>query len=296
MNRRSAMTGDIKIYVNTWIFGGVPLADVIRRAAAIGFDGIELVGEPTVFNATDVKKLVGDAGLEVISICGMYPGPEQGDMRLLSHPESRERQRAVDYVKACVDIARGIGARSVLVVPSLVGQPGPLVGKSADLDAAIEPLQRAAEYAGSQGILLTIEPINRDEVGLVNSLADAIGLAKRVDHPACRVMGDTVHMQIEEGDGIPNAIRRAGSYWYQHTHAADNTREAPGMGTMPWREILRALYDIGYEGGVSLEPLPKWASPYDARGGQIPAEKLDAELRRGLDYLRVMRDLAGAHV
>ena len=52
-------------------------------------------------------------------------------------------------------------------------------------------------------------------------------------------MGDTFHMQIEEGDGIPNAIRRAGNYWLQHLHAADNTREAPGMGTMPWREILR---------------------------------------------------------
>lgn len=286
------MSGDLKFYVNTWIFGNVPLAKVIRRVAAIGFDGIELVGEPSVFNATEVKKLVEDAGLGVISVCGMYPGPEQGDMRLFSHPESQERQRAIDYVKACVDLAKRIGGRSVLIVPSLVGQPKPLVSKSADLDVAVEPLHRAAEYADSLEILLTIEPINRYEVGLVHSLADAIGLAKRVDHPACRVMGDTFHMQIEEGDGIPNAIRRAGGYWYQHTHAADNTREAPGMGTMPWREILCALYDIDYKGGVSLEPLPKGASPYDARDGQIPAEKLDTELRKGLHYLRVMCDFA----
>lgn len=103
-------------------------------------------------------------------------------------------------------------------------------------------------------------------------------------------------VQIEEGDGIPNAIRRAGRHWLQHMHAADNTREAPGLGTMPWREILRALDDIDYEGGLSLEPLPKGASPYDARGGYIPADKLDAELRTGLSHLRQAQELIAAYV
>jgi sugar phosphate isomerase/epimerase len=217
-------------------------------------------------------------------------------LRLLSHPDPRERAKAVGYVKACVDLAKGVGARSVLVVPSLVGQPQPLVSRNADLDAAVEPLRQAAEYAGSLGILLTIEPINRYEVGLVNSVADALALAKRVNHAACRVMGDTFHMQIEEGDSIPNAIRRAGHYWFQHLHAADNTREAPGLGTMPWREILRALHDIEYEGGISLEPLPRGKAPYDARGGNIPADKLDAELRLGLTHLREMQKAIRGYV
>jgi len=285
------MQRDITFYVNNWIFGSTPLAEVICRAAAIGFDGIELVGEPTEYNINEVNKIVGDAGICVQSICGMHPGPEPGDLRLFSHPDAQERQKAVDYVKACVDLAKGVGARSVLIVPSLVGQPKPFVSRQADLDAAVDPMHEAAQYAGAQGILLTIEPINRYEVGLVYSVADAIALAERVDHDACRVMGDTFHMQIEEGDGIPNAIRRAGHYWFQHLHVADNTREAPGMGTMDWRNILRALHDIEYEGGVSLEPLPRGASPYDARKGHIPADKLDAELRTGLEYLREMQQL-----
>jgi sugar phosphate isomerase/epimerase len=236
--------------------------------------------------AAEARRILGDVGLRALSICGMHPGPESGDLRLLSHPNARERERAVDYVKAYVDLAAGVGARSVLVVPSLVGQPQTLVSREADLSAAVEPLRRAAEYAGAQGILLTIEPINRCEVGLVYSVAEAIALAQRVDHPACRAMGDTFHMQIEEADGIPNAIRCAGHDWFQHLHAADNTRQAPGIGTMPWKEIFRALYDINYEGVVSLEPLPRGASPYDARGGNILAEKLDAELSTGLNHLR----------
>ncbi len=266
----------------------------MSRAASIGFHGIELVGEPAIYNGNSVNELVKDAGLTVQSICGMHPGPAPNDLRLFSHPDSGEREKAVDYAKACVDLAAAVGARSVLIVPSLVGKPVPLVSKEVDLDTAIEPMRRAAEYAGQANILLTIEPINRYEVGLVNSVEDAIDLAKRIDHPACRVMGDTFHMQIEEADGIPNAVRRAGHYWFQHLHVADNTRQAPGIGTMHWKEIVRALHDIDFEGGISLEPLPKGKAPYDAREGNIPAATLDAELAIGLDHLLEMKRLLAA--
>src|SRR5512136_2657139 len=193
----------LKFFVNNWIFGSVSLEETVRRVAAIGFDGIELVGEPQIYKPSEVNKLVKDAGITVQSICGMHPGPERDDLRLFSHPDAKERQKAVDYVKSCVDLAKAVGARSVLIVPSLVGQPATFVSREADLAEAVEPIRRAAEYAGSIGILLTIEPINRYEVGLINSVSEAIALAKRVDHPACRAMGDTFHMQIEEGDGIP---------------------------------------------------------------------------------------------
>ena len=133
---------------------------------------------------------------------------------------------------------------------------------------------------------MTIEPINRYEVGLINSLEDALKMAETINNPYVRIMGDTFHMQIEEGDGIANAIRRVGSQWLRHMHAADNTREAPGKGTMEWKEILRALHDIDYEGGVSLEPLPKGAQPYDARKGSIPKGLLDNGLKFGIEYLR----------
>lgn len=285
-----------QISVNNWIFGAAPLEQVVKRVATIGFDGIELVGEPSIYKPAHVKELVEGFGLKVFSICGMHPGPDPHDLRLLSHPDKKERQKGVDYVKACVDLAKALGARSVLAIPNLVGQPRTFVSRQADLDACVEPFRQAAEYAGSQDILLTIEPINRYEVSLIFSVADAMELAKRIDHPACRIMGDTFHMQIEEGDGIPNAIRRAGNYWFQHLHVADNTREAPGMGTLPWREILRALNDIDYQGVISMEPLPKGSSPYDARDGHIPAEKLDSELRLGLTYLRDMHKLIAPYL
>lgn len=278
--------GRLTFHVNNWIFGNASLNEVAKRASAIGFDGIELVGEPSLYKPEETALLLGDSGLVVQSICGMHPGPEADDLRCLSHPDPHERARAIDYVKSCVDLASGVGARSVLVVPSLVGQPAVLTTKEEDISRAIDSLAKAAPYAEEAGVLLTIEPINRYEVGLVNSVSDAIFMAKAVANPSVRVMGDTFHMQLEEPDGIPGAILRAGKYWFQHLHVADNTREAPGMGTMPWREVLRALIAISYEGGMSLEPLPRGKAPYDARGGTIPKDKLDADLKFGLNYLK----------
>jgi len=280
------MKKEIKFFVNTWIFGNVPLREVVQRAASLGYDGIELVGEPKIYKAEEVHTLIEGEGMSVVSICGMYPGPEKDDLRALSHYEKKEREKGIDYVKQCIDLALEIGAQSVLVVPSLVGRPQYFSSKKEDMKWAIESLQKVGEYAKDKKIVLTIEPINRYEVGLVNSINDALEMAKKINNPFVKIMGDTFHMQIEEGDGIPNAIRRAGGKWLKHLHAADNTREAPGKGTMNWREIIRALYDIEYQGGISLEPLPRGASPYDARKGIIPKEKLDADLRYGLNYLK----------
>ncbi|MFH2069529.1 MAG: sugar phosphate isomerase/epimerase family protein [Candidatus Omnitrophota bacterium] len=280
------MDKKIGFFVNNWIFGSTALKEVIARISKIGYDGIELVGEPEEYDLKEVNLMCRNHGIRIASICGMHPGPKKGDLRALCHPETAERKKAVDYVKRCVDMAKTLGTRSVLVVPSLVGEPAFFVNRKEDLNRAAESLAQAGKYAEKMKIMLMIEPINRYEVGLVNSLEEAVLMAGEINNPCVRVMGDTFHMQIEEGDGIPNAIRRAGNYWFNHLHCADNTRQAPGKGTMDWKEIIRALYDIDYRGVMSLEPLPKGASPYDARKGNIPKEKMDAELSFALKHLR----------
>jgi len=281
----------LRFYVNTWIFGRCPIEQVLDRVAALGYDGVELAGEPNELPAEKVSPMLRDRGLAVASICGLFPGPEPGDIRYLGHSDPKERRNAVDYVRACIDMARALGSAGVVVAPAQVGNPSYYASsKEEDWKHAVESLNKAGEYAQANQVYLTIEPINRYEVGLVNSLDDALQMARQAASPYVRVMADTFHMQIEEPDGIPNAIRRAGD-WLRHFHAADNTRDVPGMGTMPWKDILRALHDIGYVGGVSLEPLPRGASPYDARDGVIPAETLDRALGKGLTFLRMIDDL-----
>ena len=55
-----------------------------------------------------------------------------------------------------------------------------------------------AQYAGDHGVVLGIEPLNRFETSFINLAAQAIEVVDRVDHPSCRIMLDTFHMNIEE--------------------------------------------------------------------------------------------------
>jgi len=50
-------------------------------------------------------------------------------------------------------------------------------------------------------------------------------------------------MHIEERNDIPDAIIRTSKWRLQHLHVVDKTGQVPGLGTINWKEVIRALYD-----------------------------------------------------
>jgi sugar phosphate isomerase/epimerase len=96
-----------------------------------------------------------------------------------------------------------------------------------------------------------LEPLNRYEDYLVNTLADAVSIVEEVGSPGVSVIADTFHMSIEETD-IAAAIRSAGAH-IQHVQLGDSDRLEPGHGHYDWPETLAALGDIGYEGWLAME-------------------------------------------
>jgi D-psicose/D-tagatose/L-ribulose 3-epimerase len=72
-----------------------------------------------------------------------------------------------------------------------------------------------------------------------------------VSSPACQLMLDTFHMNIEE-TSIGDAIRAAGPR-LRHVHACGNDRGAPGSDHFPWKDVAQALRDINYAGPVVIE-------------------------------------------
>lgn len=72
------------------------------------------------------------------------------------------------------------------------------------------------------------------------------------DSPACRILLDTFHMNIEE-DSFGDAIRKAGKY-LSALHLGEPNQKPPGMRRMTRKEIRQALDDIGFEGPLVMEP------------------------------------------
>jgi len=279
--------------ISNWIYGQEPLRLTFERLKRYGYDGIELKGEPQEYHPPEVDELCREFDLEILSIAGIYPWPT--DARDLANPNLRVRERAVNYLKECVDFASAVGAPLVIVVPSAVAKTSPVghfeseedwgAAAEREWNYAVESVRAAAAYAEQKGILLAVEPINRYETFLVNNVDQGLRFVSEVESRAVRLHLDTFHMNIEEKDPA-EAIRKAGELLV-NVHIADSNRQAVGYGHTDFGAIMKALGDIGYERALALEPLPPVPDPYVAARlkryehlRDVYAEECIARLRR----------------
>ena len=155
-----------------------------------------------------------------------------------------------------------------------------------DMLVLVAALRELAEYAAARDVVLCIEPLNRFETSFLNLAAQGVDLIDRVDHPHCRLMLDTFHMNIEERS-LGDAIRAVGKRLY-HFHACENDRGAPGSGHIPWDDVALALREIDYAGPVVIESFTSKVKSI-ARAAAIwrtLANSQDDLARDGLAFLR----------
>jgi D-psicose/D-tagatose/L-ribulose 3-epimerase len=164
--------------------------------------------------------------------------------------------------------------------------------RARDVDLLVKNLSTLAKYAGDKGVVLGIEPLNRFETSFINIADQVIEVIDRVNHPSCKVMLDSFHMNIEE-KSLGTAIRKVGLSRLAHFHACENDRGAPGSGNVTWHEVAQALKDIGYNGPVVIESFTDKVKSI-ARAAAIwrPFEaSQDALAQNGLAFLKPL--LAG---
>ena len=239
--------------VNTWVWTSplttAELEQFAPRVAAMGFDWIEVPLE-------NISDLDHKRGAEIIRAQGLGVSAcaAMGPDRDLIHPDPAIRENGMKYLHQAIDATKLLGATN-LVGPmySAVGrtwQQAP-EERARDLDLLVKYLSELAQYAGDRGVVLCLEPLNRFETSFINLASQAIEVVDRVNHPACQIMLDTFHMNIEE-KSAGAAIRAAGKR-LKHLHACENDRGAPGSGNVTWDEIAQALKDIAYDGPVVIE-------------------------------------------
>jgi sugar phosphate isomerase/epimerase len=262
------------------VYYGERVDKSIQRVAKSGYDAIELIGEPTQYNAAEVKQLCDDAGIGVSSICSIFTGQQ----RDLVHPDARMRQATVQYCRDVADLAAGVGAPVFIVAPSPVGKMAPLADPKQEWQWAVEGIRQAADYAQTKGVKICIEAWNRYETYFINRIDQALALMREVDRPNVGVMGDTFHMNIED-DSIPDTIRRAGGHLL-HIHFADSNRAAPSRGHTDFKPILQALREIDYQGHITFELLPASADPFGTMKSGGGREFFDDYTKLAIDTIK----------
>jgi D-psicose/D-tagatose/L-ribulose 3-epimerase len=239
--------------VNTWVWTSPlttkELENLAPKVAGMGFDWIEIPLEGLGdLEPGRGRAIVRDYGLGVSTCAAM--GPD----RDLVHPDPAIQQNGMAYIRGCIDITGRLGATNLVgPIYSAVGRTWQATPdeRARDIDLLVKNLGALARYAGDHGVVICIEPLNRFETSLINLATQAIEVVDRVDHPSCRIMLDTFHMNVEE-KSLGNAIRAAGPRLH-HVHACENDRGAPGSGNVTWPDVKQGLADIGYDGPVVIE-------------------------------------------
>ncbi|MGM0930170.1 MAG: sugar phosphate isomerase/epimerase family protein [Actinomycetota bacterium] len=244
---------DRLIGVNTWVWQS-PLTDAVlpqllAKIAGMGFDAVELPLEnPGDFTAGTARDALAATGLEPYLVGAMAPGRE------LVLADAGSVQATQDYLAACIDLARDLGAPAVC--GPFYSSTGRVWRMGADdrneayrqLRANLAPLAARAEAAG---VVLGIEPLNRYETSLINTVEQALEALEPLLGHGVGLALDSYHLNIEERSSSA-AIRAAGEHLV-HVQVCGNDRGAPGGDQTDWPALVAALDDVGYAGPLNIE-------------------------------------------
>ncbi|MER6757872.1 sugar phosphate isomerase/epimerase family protein [Micromonospora echinofusca] len=241
----------MRIGINTWAWAAPltdeALAELAPRIRAWGFDAVELtVQAPGDWDPDRAADLLAGLGLAPAVCAGLLPEHD-----LLADDEEVVR-RTEEFVRQCVRAAGRVGA--AVVAGPLYAPAGRRWLLDADARRAtvarlVERLRPLADEAAGQGVTIALEPLNRFETSLLNTVDQALEVV--ADLPGLGLALDTFHLNIEERD-LPAAIRLAGDR-LAHVQVCGNDRGVPGGDHLDWRGMFDALTGTGYTGQVNIE-------------------------------------------
>lgn len=171
-----------------------------------------------------------------------------GDLRIVGPEMDEERIRR--YVDLVAKALHSVGAQ-IAVLGSGRSRNVPDDWERSRAEAQILwTLDRIADAFAGTGVTLAIEPLNRKESNIINSVAEGVEYARQINRAPIRVLADFYHMD-EESEPLDTLV--ANRDWLAHIHVADTGRYAPGTGSYPYAEFVGQLRQAGYTGLVSVE-------------------------------------------
>jgi D-psicose/D-tagatose/L-ribulose 3-epimerase len=231
-----------------------PLTDdsldrLARKAAGMGFEAIELpVEAPGDWDPERASGLLAELSLTPYIVGAMGAGRD-----LVSATDDAVTTTQ-QYLSHCVDVAKVLGA-SVVAGPFYAQTGRTWRMDRGERSAAIAELRRnlapVVETALAAGVTLAIEPLNRYETSLINTVEQALDALEPLLGPGLGLALDSYHLNIEEKSPFA-AIRLAGEH-LAHVQVCGNDRGAVGDDHTNWPEFLNALDDAGYTGPLNLE-------------------------------------------
>ncbi len=228
-------------------FGVCAGLDAAAQAAALGFDYVEppVSGTAALSDAEFEEKLasVKAAGIETPAFNVLFPSTLQ------LHTASDDEIAA--YLHGALARVQQLGGRVVVFGSGKSRMRPDGVGYGEAFRRLVEVTRLIGEVAAQYGITIVIEPLNRTETNMINSLAEGAALAAAVNRPNVKLLADYFHVAL---DGEPvNDIVRLGGVWHAHIASGHGRRYPLSEENEDYRGFFHAMKATGYQGLVSVE-------------------------------------------
>lgn len=236
--------------------GRIPLAACtwVEDAPAIqaaGFDAWEwtvssaLMPDKSDAEWAPVREKILAAPIPLVSCNGFIPGRFSLSNPLVSHDEP------LAYAEKACRRADAIGLKYIVFGSGGARRIPDNVPYSVGRARFVSFCKALASRIADCKVTICLEPLNRREVNLLNTVAEGIGLVDEIDSPRIQLLADLYHMSCENEK--PDSLRRAGPR-LRHCHIAERAKRTwPGIAGDDFTPYFDALRDIGYRGFVSIE-------------------------------------------
>ena len=293
-----------KIVGHTLGTPGFSVIEAIQLFHSAGLDGAEIIWQDDYSAAipesgseklvAEIKKLASDLGMEIAALTPYMSGYNSLD--------EKERKRDLDRLFRCLDVAADLECKSIRVYAGSY-KPGDAEPQE-KWKFLVESLQYAGEAAQKAGVQLCVE--NHFNTMTV-SAEQTVALMKDVNSQNVGILYDQANLTFTHQEPYQVAIPLQKD-WIRYVHVKDLIFIDPdkpfsadevavvkaedrairsriiGEGSLDWKEILRGLMQIGYDGYLSFEIEYRW-HPQDLPAPELGFKTSAMTLRRMLKEL-----------
>ena len=227
---------------------GEDLIDQITFMAETGFKAMEDNGMKgrSVETQEAIAREMSRHGMEMgVFVAHSISWREPG----LVNPETHDQ--FWKEIEDSVEVGKRVNATWMTVVPGFVDLRLDMGYQTAHV---IEALKRASGILEPHGLVMVLEPLNfYNHPGLfLTKISQAYEICRSVNSPACKILDDLYHQQIQEGNLIPNIDKAYDEIAY--FQIGDNPgRKEPTTGEINYKNVFRHIQSKGFDGILGME-------------------------------------------
>lgn len=279
---RAADPTDFKFAFCNESMQGMTWAEQCRLVADAGYAGVEIAAFTLVKNTIDeltpakraeMVRTLKEHGLQCAGLHWLLAPPPAG--LHWTTPDRQVREKTWAYFHKLIDFCGDMhGPIMVFGSPKQRNAAGISVEEATRNFA--EGLVKMADHAKKRGVTILIESLDHTQTDVVNTMEQAAGIIRAINHSAIRTMFD-FHNTVDEKKSFSELIiDHFTDIRHVHVQEMDGQYLGAGTGRRDFKEAFQTLKSLRYSGWVSVEV-------FDFKPGP---EKLARE------SIKVLRELA----